>query len=105
MTQLLLLPTKSSAARQWNADKADVLEFCKGIWDGEDYIDQVWDPWFRDPNGILAVAEYKGHAIGCSKVSRIAQGQWWLEGFRVDPQCQGMKVGSHLTRVCRRLVA
>ena len=78
------------------ADKADVLEFCKGIWDGEDYIDQVWDPWFRDPNGIFAVAEDQGHAIGCSKVSRIAQGQWWLEGFRVDPRCQGMKVGSRL---------
>jgi GNAT superfamily N-acetyltransferase len=79
-------------------DRADVTEFCKGIWEGGDYVPEVWDQWFNDPNGILAVAEFNGHAIGCSKVSQLADGQWWLEGFRVDPQCQGMKVGSHLHR-------
>jgi GNAT superfamily N-acetyltransferase len=87
--QVLCRPAKE-------VDRADVTEFCKGIWDGSDYVPEVWEPWFHDPNGILAVAEYNGHAIGCSKVSRIAEGQWWLEGFRVDPQCQGMKVGSYL---------
>lgn len=79
-----------------DADQADVFEFCKGIWEGDDYVPLVWDNWFHDPDGMLAVAEYKGHAIGCAKVSRIASGQWWLEGFRVDPQFQGMKVGSLL---------
>lgn len=78
------------------ADQADVTEFCKGIWDGDDYVPQVWEDWLQDPGGLLAVAEYQGHAIGCSKVSRIATGQWWLEGFRVDPRYQGLKVGSHL---------
>ncbi len=78
------------------SDRADVTEFCKGIWEGGDYVPEVWEQWFQDPDGILAVAEFNGRAVGCSKVSRIAAGQWWLEGFRVDPQCQGMKVGSHL---------
>jgi len=78
------------------ADQADVIEFCKGIWDGEDYVPQVWERWFHDPDGLLAVAEFEGHAIGFSKISRLSKGQWWLEGFRVDPQYQGMKVGSHL---------
>src|SRR6187399_197947 len=78
------------------ADQADVTEFCKGIWEGEDYVPQVWERWFHDPDGLLAVAEFEGHAIGCSKISRLSKGQWWLEGFRVDPQYQGMKVGSHL---------
>jgi GNAT superfamily N-acetyltransferase len=79
-----------------DGDQADVTEFCKGIWEGGDYVPDVWEQWFRDPNGILAVAEYNGHAVGCSKVSRIAEGQWWLEGFRVDPEYQGRKVGFHL---------
>jgi GNAT superfamily N-acetyltransferase len=78
------------------ADQADITKFCKGIWDGEDYVPQVWERWFHDPDGLLAAAEYEGHAIGCSKISRISRGQWWLEGFRVDPQYQGLKVGSHL---------
>jgi hypothetical protein len=43
---------------------------------------------------MLAVAEYEGHAIACSKITWVAEGQWWLEGFRVDPNYQGLKVGS-----------
>jgi len=77
-------------------DHADVTEFCKGIWDGDDYVPEVWMDWVNDPDGILAVAEYKGHVIGCSKISLLSKGQWWLEGFRVDPKHQGRKVGSHL---------
>jgi GNAT superfamily N-acetyltransferase len=77
-------------------DREDVFEFCKGIWEGDDYVPYVWDDWFRDADGLLAVAEFDGHAIGCSKVTRIAPGQWWLEGFRVDPIYQGYKVGTDL---------
>src|SRR6185436_8232724 len=77
-------------------DQADINEFCKGIWSGHDYVPDVWEHWFHDPQGILAVAEYNGHAIGCSKISLISEGQWWLEGFRVDPKYQGLKVGSHI---------
>jgi GNAT superfamily N-acetyltransferase len=78
------------------SDYADVAEFCKGIWEGDDYVPEVWDQWFHDSHGILSVAESNGRAIGCSKISQIAEGQWWLEGFRVDPACQGRKVGSRL---------
>jgi len=77
-------------------DHADIAEFCKGIWDGGDYVPDVWHHWYNDPNGILVTAEYNGHAIGCAKLSLIDEGQWWLEGFRVDPNHQGLKVGSRL---------
>lgn len=77
-------------------DHADIAEFCKRIWDGGDYVPEVWTHWYNDPNGILVTAEYNGHAIGCAKLSLIDEGQWWLEGFRVDPNHQGLKVGSRL---------
>ena len=77
-------------------DRADVTEFCKGIWDGGDYVPDAWDGWLQDSQGLLAVAEANGQAIGCSKITRISTGQWWLEGFRVDPNYQGRKVGSRL---------
>jgi len=89
LPQLLYRPATES-------DRADVFEFCKNIWEGDDYVPYVWDEWFQDPTGVLAIAEYEGHAIGCSKITRISTGQWWLEGFRVDPQYQGLKVGTHL---------
>jgi GNAT superfamily N-acetyltransferase len=72
------------------------LEFTKFIWDGHDYIPYVWNHWLKDSQGILAVAEYGGHAIGLAKVTLLAPGQWWLEGFRVDPKYQGLKVGSRI---------
>jgi GNAT superfamily N-acetyltransferase len=78
------------------SDRADVFEFCKKIWEGDDYVPYVWDDWFQDASGLLAVAQFDGHAIGCSKITRVSQGQWWLEGFRVDPKYQGLKVGTHL---------
>ena len=78
------------------SDAADVLEFTKFIWEGHDYIKYVWDDWLADPDGILAVAEYGGHAVGLGKVTRLADRQWWLEGLRVDPKFQGLKIGSHI---------
>ena len=77
-------------------DYPDITEFCKNIWDGHDYVPEVWHRWFSDPNGLFATAEYDGHAIGCSHLALLAEGQWWLEGFRVDPEHQGLKVGSRL---------
>lgn len=77
-------------------DQADVTEFCKRIWNGHDYVPNTWHDWFIHPNGLFATAEYEGQAIGCSKITNLADGQWWLEGFRVDPSQQGKKVGSRL---------
>jgi GNAT superfamily N-acetyltransferase len=75
-------------------DREEIREFCKTIWDGHDYVPDVIDDWLQDPQGIFAVAEYEGRAIACSKITLLAEGQWWLEGFRVDPAYQGLKVGS-----------
>jgi len=77
-------------------DKADVLEFTKFTWNAGDYIHFVWDDWLADPHGILAAAEYGGSCVGIAKVSLSAPGQWWLEGFRVDPKFQGQGIGSHI---------
>ena len=77
-------------------DLEEIREFCKTIWDGHDYVPDVIDDWFHDPQGIFAVAEYEGRAIACSKITRLVDSQWWLEGFRVDPNYQGLKVGSRI---------
>jgi len=77
-------------------DKADVFEFTKFTWDGEDYIKYVWDWWFSDPFDGLFVAEYAGHAIGMGKITRISHGNWWMQGLRVDPSFQNKAIGSLL---------
>ena len=77
-------------------DTVDVLEFTKFIWDHGDYIQYVWEDWMADPQGILVAAEYGGHCVGIAKVSLSAPGQWWLQGLRVDPNYQDLKIGSHI---------
>jgi GNAT superfamily N-acetyltransferase len=81
-------------------DKADVAEFTKSIWDGHDYVGEVFPLWLEDPQGQLLVAEYAGHCVGTAKVTLVAPGQWWLEGFRVDPNYQDRKIGSQLDAAC-----
>ncbi len=78
------------------SDTEDVLDFTKSIWEGHDYIQYVWRDWLADPQGLLAAAIYGPHAVGIAKVTLLSPGQWWLEGFRVDPNHQGLKIGSHL---------
>jgi len=79
-----------------SSDTADVLEFTKRIWEGEDYIKDVWQDWLHDPCGVLVIAQYGSHAVGMAKVTFISPGQWWLEGLRVDPAHQGLRISSHL---------
>ena len=81
-------------------DKADVAEFTKFIWDGHDYVGEVFPHWLKDPQGQLFAAEYAGHCVGTAKVSLVAPGQWRLEGFRVDLKFQDMKIGSRLDAAC-----
>jgi hypothetical protein len=39
------------------SDKENVLRFCANTFEWGDYIDQVWDSWYLDQNGVLLVAE------------------------------------------------
>lgn len=79
-------------------DRQDVIEFCKTIWEGRDYIPEVFDEWLVDPRGQMFTAVYSGRAIGLARLVQPAPGQWWLEGLRVDPQFQGQKIGTRLHR-------
>ncbi|MBV6396026.1 MAG: hypothetical protein HFACDABA_01614 [Anaerolineales bacterium] len=81
-------------------DTADVVEFTKSIWDGHDYVGHVFPEWLDDPAGQLFAAEYAGRCVGTGKITRLAPAQWWLEGFRVDPNFQGMKIGSMIDARC-----
>ncbi len=78
------------------ADTPDVLEFCKYIWEGNDYIPYVWNEWMADPRGTLFTAEYAGHAVGIARVTHLAPKQWWFEGLRVNPDHQDKKIGSQI---------
>ncbi len=87
-------PVRIRPARK--SDTGDVLALTARMWEGHDYIPRVWSDWLADRSGILAVAERDGKAVGIGKLTRMTPEEWWLEGLRVHPEYQGMKIGSQL---------
>ena len=77
-------------------DAQEVMDFTHRIWEGEDYVPDVWMDWLADTVGMLAVVEWKGHVVGTGKLTKLSQDQWWLEGLRVHPDFEGRGIASHL---------
>ncbi len=71
------------------ADRPALEAIARQTWDGEDYLPHVLEDWFRDPHGGFYVAVLRDQVIGAAKVTRFAEGEWWLEGLRIDPAYQG----------------
>jgi GNAT superfamily N-acetyltransferase len=77
-------------------DTTDALELTRMIWEGEDYVPDVWQEWLADTQGVLAVAEYAGRVLGLGKLTRLAAGQWWLEGLRTHPDYERRGIAASL---------
>ena len=75
------------------SDKEEILSFCKNTFDWGDYVDRVWDYWFK--TGRLFVVEENGkriamaHAAICPDRKSI-----WLEGLRVHPDHRRSKIAT-----------
>ena len=87
------------------SDKEEVLRFCIHTFDWGDYIDQVWDLWRLDQNGVLLVAEEEEYSHNQKQSSVIAvshvslcpgKKNIWLEGIRVNPNFRRRSVATHL---------
>jgi ribosomal protein S18 acetylase RimI-like enzyme len=87
------------------ADKEEVLRFCTDTFDWGDYIEQVWDSWRLDQNGVLLVAEEAeyGHNQKQSSVIAVSHASLcpnkkniWLEGIRVNPNFRRRSVATQL---------
>ena len=87
------------------ADKEEVLRFCIDTFDWGDYIDQVWDLWRLDRNGVLLVAEETEYSHNKKQPSIIAvshvslcpdKKNVWLEGIRVNPNFRRRSVATQL---------
>ncbi len=77
-------------------DTPDVMELTSHIWDGEDYVPQVWADWLQDAHGCLLAAEYEGRVVGLAKLSESTPEDWWMQGLRVHPEFEGHGIASRL---------
>jgi GNAT superfamily N-acetyltransferase len=77
-------------------DTADMLELTRHIWEGNDYLPQVWSDWLADSEGFLAVAEFNGRVVGISMLECFQPGEWYLAGLRVHPEMEGHRIAGRL---------
>ncbi|MFZ2096260.1 MAG: GNAT family N-acetyltransferase [Anaerolineales bacterium] len=77
-------------------DTAEVMELCSYIWEGNDYIPDVWGEWLADPDGLLGVAEYHGRVVGVFKLTKFQEREWYMEGLRVHPDYRDRGIASHI---------
>jgi ribosomal protein S18 acetylase RimI-like enzyme len=91
-------------------DRQDVLRFCNDTFEWGDYIDQVWDLWYLDRNGLLIVVEdeeeeqenniqrskKQSSVIAVSHVSLCPNRNIWLEGIRVNPNYRRRSIATAL---------
>lgn len=80
-------------------DYDDVLEICKDIWGGTDYLPSILHSWIDDKKGkfIAAVDTDTNKVVGTNKYSILADGTGWLEGIRVHKDYRGRKIAKLLT--------
>ncbi len=80
------------------SDREAVTTLCAQMWDGHDYIPQVFDDWLAHSHGqFTAVIDGDRDAlIGIGKLTSITERDWWIEGLRVDSSYRGRGVGRRL---------
>lgn len=78
-------------------DKQNVLEISKHIWEGDDYISQVFDDWVSNPNGLFCGLWEDGNLVGFGKLTHLSEKDIWLEGLRKDEKSGAKKVGEKLS--------
>ena len=67
-------------------DKEEILELSSHIWEGHDYIPDVFDEWVED--GGFYCGKLDGKIIAVDKLTEQGNGVIWLEGLRVHPDYQ-----------------
>ena len=70
-------------------DYDEVKDLCKNIWDGYDYLPQVFNRWVNDKNGCFLGLLHNNQIVALGKYSILLDNQGWLEGLRVHPNYRG----------------
>ena len=79
--------------RLTHEDYGDIVDISKDIWDGFDYLPQVFHDWVDDEGYFLGAVDLeKNKVIGVGKFSILYDRSGWLEGLRVHVDYRGQKI-------------
>ena len=78
------------------SDKKEVLRISSQIWEGEDYISEVFDEWTKSEDSIFAGYWENDKLIGFGRMRYLTSTDIWLEALRKDPQTKIRGVGNKI---------
>lgn len=83
------------------ADRLAVLALCATVWDDDEYIPAAFDMWVAEESGNFVLGEREGEVVVLAKLTRLAWGEYWIQGIRVHAahQRQGLA-----TAICAQLI-
>jgi GNAT superfamily N-acetyltransferase len=67
-------------------DRERVEQMVAAVWEGHDYIPEVFDEWVADPGAWFQAGELSGEVVGVQRLRPIAKSVVWYEGLRVAPE-------------------
>ena len=65
------------------ADRDRVVEISGDVWEGADYLPDVFDEWASDPGASFQAAELEGTVVAVQRLRPIARRVMFYEGLRV----------------------
>jgi GNAT superfamily N-acetyltransferase len=74
----------------------NVIEVSKDIWDGHDYIPNIFNKWVTDKDGEFLSIWDENTMVGFAKTTQYDSDRCWFEGIRVMPKVQNKKYGENL---------
>lgn len=78
------------------ADETAVRAISAHIWEGRDYVPETFHDWVTDEHGEFTLVFEGDDLVAFGKLTRLAPGQWWLEGLRVAPAQRERGLARHL---------
>jgi len=80
-------------------DKEDIIEMCKEVFNGNDYVPYLWHLWVDDPNCYFTGMEIDGHIVACNRMAIIDDGKTgWVDSLRVHPNFWGKNLATLLVQ-------
>ncbi len=85
------------------SDRAAISAISRATWDGDDFLEKVFDAWIADPASPFLGLFQDGELAGCGRLMPFDRRRAWLEGLRVHPSSQGQGLGRAMAHRLFRL--
>lgn len=72
-----------------NENYNDVKKLCENIWDGNDYVPDIFHKWVAEKEGCFIGLFEDDKLVGLGKYTVLIDRQGWLEGLRIHPDSRG----------------